>query len=80
MIFQTRFTRIQALQRAVITAGLLTFAPAVLPASGIDRTALPIADPEPIPVKELDVRSAQPPPRFEVKAPQGAPNVLVDLQ
>ena len=73
MIFQTRFTRIQALQRAVMTAGLLTFAPAVFTASGIDRTTLPIADPEPIPVKELDVRSVQPPPRFEVKAPQGVP-------
>jgi arylsulfatase len=29
--------------------------------------------------KELDVRNATPPPRFEVKVPDGAPNVIVVL-
>ena len=44
-----------------------------------DRTVLPLAEP-PRPVsKELDVRNATPPPHFEVKAPAGAPNVLLIL-
>jgi arylsulfatase len=47
--------------------------------SKIDRTVLPIPEP-PRPVyTELDVRNATPPPRFEVKAPEGAPNVLIVL-
>ncbi len=46
---------------------------------GIDRTVLPIADPQPSPINELDVRNAKAPPRFQVKAPAGAPNVLLVL-
>jgi len=46
---------------------------------GIDRTVLPIAEPQPTPITELDVRNAKAPPRFEVKAPKGAPNVLLVL-
>ncbi|MDD1620095.1 MAG: arylsulfatase [Methylococcaceae bacterium] len=46
---------------------------------GIDRTILPIAEPQPTPITELDVRNAKAPPRFEVKAPAGAPNVLLVL-
>jgi hypothetical protein len=45
----------------------------------LDRTVLPIAEPARQPSTELDVRKATPPPRFEVKAPQGAPNVLLVL-
>jgi arylsulfatase A-like enzyme len=45
----------------------------------IDRTALPVPEPEPATYTELDARDATPPPRFEVKAPEGAPNVLVIL-
>jgi arylsulfatase A-like enzyme len=44
-----------------------------------DRTVLPLAEPTYPPITELDVRKATPPPRFEVKAPEGAPNVLVIL-
>jgi arylsulfatase A-like enzyme len=47
--------------------------------SALDRTALPIAEPRYTPITELDVRKATPPPRFEIKAPDGAPNVLVIL-
>lgn len=48
-------------------------------ASGLDRTSLPIKDP-PIPViTELDARNVKTPERFEVKAPQKAPNVLIIL-
>ncbi len=44
-----------------------------------DRTVLPIPEPQPPPITELDVRNAKAPPRFEVKAPAGAPNVLIVL-
>jgi len=44
-----------------------------------DRTVLPIPAPERPVYTELDVRNATPPPRFQVKAPDGAPNVLVVL-
>jgi arylsulfatase A-like enzyme len=48
-------------------------------AGGPDRTVLPLAEPTYPPITELDVRKALPPPLFEVKAPQGAPNVLLIL-
>jgi arylsulfatase len=34
----------------------------------LDRTVLPIAEPEPPLYTELDVRNATPPPRFEVRS------------
>ena len=43
----------------------------------LDRSVLPIPEP-PAPFSTvLDARDATPPPRFEVKAPEGAPNVLI---
>ncbi len=48
-------------------------------ADPLDRTNLPIPEPIPARVSELDARSAKAPPRFEVKAPKGAPNVLIVL-
>src|SRR6516225_6055515 len=45
----------------------------------IDRTMLPIPQPIYPPVTELDARNVKPPPFFEVKAPDGAPNVLIVL-
>ncbi|MCI0365210.1 MAG: arylsulfatase [Phycisphaerales bacterium] len=47
--------------------------------SQLDRTTLPIAEPAEPPIKELDARNAKAPPRFEVKAPDGAPNVVIVL-
>jgi len=44
-----------------------------------DRTVLPIAEPARAKATVLDVRNAKAPPRFEVKAPDGAPNVIVIL-
>ena len=44
-----------------------------------DRTVLPIAEPKRPVFKELDVRKAKMPPHFEVKAPAGAPNVVIIL-
>ena len=44
-----------------------------------DRSVLPLKEPAPPTYTELDVRNAKMPPRFEVKAPEGAPNVLLVL-
>src|SRR6185369_14237174 len=46
---------------------------------GLDRTVLPIVEPKRVTYKELDVRSVKPPARWEVKAPKGAPNIVVVL-
>jgi arylsulfatase len=48
-------------------------------ADSYDRTVLPIHGPAVQPVTTLDARDAKAPPRFEVKAPQGAPNVVIVL-
>jgi arylsulfatase A-like enzyme len=45
----------------------------------LDRTHLPIPEPTPAKVTELDARDAKAPPRFQVKAPAKAPNVLIVL-
>jgi arylsulfatase len=44
-----------------------------------DRTVLPIPEPVHPAITELDARKATPPPRFNVGAPAGAPNVLIVL-
>ncbi len=53
--------------------------PAPQATATLDRTVLPIAAPVYPESTVLDVRNATPPPRFEVKAPDGAPNVIVVL-
>jgi len=45
----------------------------------MDRTSLPIKEPIRQTYKELDARNAKAPARFDVKAPKGAPNVVVVL-
>jgi len=45
----------------------------------LDRTVLPIPEPSYPHSTVLDARDATAPPRFEVKAPEGAPNVLIVL-
>ncbi len=52
---------------------------AAVPGDGIDRTSLPIREPARQKYSELDVRNATLPARWEVKAPKGAPNVMVIL-
>ena len=52
---------------------------AATPADGLDRTILPIVEPKRRTYKELDARNAKPPERWQVKAPEGAPNVVVVL-
>ena len=53
--------------------------PAGRAAGEVDRTVLPLAEPEPAPITEVDARRATAPARFEVKPPQGAPNVVIVL-
>jgi arylsulfatase A-like enzyme len=60
----------------VVLSSLL---PLVSPAQQIDRTVLPVPEPQPPTITELDARNAKAPPRFEVKAPKGAPNVVIVL-
>jgi len=45
----------------------------------VDRTILPIPEPTYPNSNVLDVRNAVPPERFQVKAPEGAPNVILIL-
>ncbi len=49
------------------------------PQGGVDRTVLPIAEPASPTITDMDARNAKAPARFEVKAPEGAPNVVVVL-
>jgi arylsulfatase len=46
-------------------------------AESLDRTVLPIREPTYPPITEIDARRAKAPRRFEVKPPQGAPNVVI---
>ena len=64
-----------------LLAGLaLALGGALAPAAAAnDRTVLPLAEPKRPIYKELDARKAKMPPRFEVKAPKGAPNVVIVL-
>ncbi len=54
-------------------------AAAAAPSTGKDRTILPIHEPQPPTITTLDARDAKAPARFEVKAPAGAPNVVIVL-
>ena len=45
----------------------------------LDRTVLPISEPQYPPITEQDARKAKAPPRFAVKAPATAPNVVIVL-
>ena len=58
---------------------MVSLLPLAILAQQIDRTVLPVPEPKPPTITELDARNAKAPPRFEVKAPKGAPNVVVVL-
>jgi len=45
----------------------------------LDRTILPVPDPVFPKITELDARNAEAPPPFSVRAPEGAPNVVIVL-
>ena len=67
--------------RTCVVAGFvcLICASGSLFAAELDRTTLPIAEPNIPHSTVLDARNATPPPRFQVKAPAEAPNVLIIL-
>jgi arylsulfatase len=48
-------------------------------ADSMDRSSLPIQQPKRPVYTELDARNVKTPPQFEVKAPAGAPNVVIVL-
>jgi hypothetical protein len=49
------------------------------PTVNLDRSVLPIPEPKPPVYTELDASKVTPPSRFEVKTPDGAPNVVIVL-
>ena len=72
--------RCQRIFATVILAGTLPFlGTAAVAQDKIDRTTLPIKEPKRPTYDALDARTVKPPPRFEVKAPKGAPNVVIVL-
>ncbi len=70
-------------QKCLCTTSLfalgVTFAATAGAQSIPDRTSLPVQEPSYPHSTVLDVRNATPPPRFQVEAPKGAPNVLIIL-
>ena len=69
---------VKATLRVGLSVAMLT-ASAGMQAFEVDRTHLPIAEPDPPKFKELDVRNVETPPLFSVEAPEGAPNVIIVL-
>lgn len=65
--------------RQLASIAVIVAAQSVAAQSITDRTVLPIPEPERPQSAVLDVRNATAPPRFEVKAPPGAPNVIIIL-
>jgi arylsulfatase A-like enzyme len=73
-------TFLSAVQACAIAVLAVVCAVTATAQTGPDRTTLPIPEPQYPHSTVLDVRNAPPPPpRFEVKAPAGAPNVLIVL-
>jgi arylsulfatase len=64
---------------AVHGCALGLLASPALAAGPLDRTVLPIPEPQRQTYTEIDARKVAMPPRFEVKAPEGAPNVVIVL-
>jgi arylsulfatase A-like enzyme len=69
-----KIVRIHALVASVVVA---LAGPSL--AADLDRTVLPIHEPAVKTITTLDARDAKAPPRFEVKAPEGAPNIVIVL-
>jgi len=64
----------------LITFGVLISVSTIAEAQQtIDRTILPIQPPQAKAITELDARNVTSPPPFEVKAPEGAPNIVIVL-
>ena len=64
---------------AALVAAVLSMPATGQTRGGPDRSVLPIPEPKRPSYSEIDARKAKAPPRFQVKAPAGAPNVVVVL-
>ncbi|MBK6336764.1 MAG: arylsulfatase [Betaproteobacteria bacterium] len=64
---------------AALVAAVLSIPATGQTRGGPDRSVLPIPEPKRPSYSEIDARKAKAPPRFQVKAPAGAPNVVVVL-
>ncbi len=64
---------------SLLITGACVPAQDVTDAGALDRTVLPIAEPDYPAITELDARNAEAPAPFAVEAPDGAPNVVVVL-
>lgn len=76
--------RIKIIIVQLLTLALLATPLSVVPVMAqqpdtMDRTSLPIREPRMPAITELDARNVKAPPRFEVKPPKGAPNIIVFL-
>jgi arylsulfatase A-like enzyme len=73
------------LSKTIFLTTLITFGMLISVSSSaeaqqrVDRTILPIQPPQAKAITELDARNVTSPPPFQVKAPEGAPNVVVVL-
>ena len=74
----TTRTTLAALSLA-LAAALTPQAQAQTAGAKLNRTVLPIPEPNYPHSTVLDARDAEPPPRFEIKPPAGAPNVMIVL-
>jgi arylsulfatase A-like enzyme len=64
----------------ILAIGLITGTTVFVSAEDkLDRTVLPIQAPKYKAITELDARKAKAPPRFEIKAPKNAPNIVIVL-
>ena len=63
----------------LLAGGGVFVASAAAAAHKVDRSVLPIQPPTYPAVTEMDARNATKPERFEIKAPEGAPNVVIVL-
>ena len=66
-------------QALAATALLLAATPAAFGQYPLDRSVLPVIEPTRPLYSEINARNVKVPPRFEVKAPTGAPNVVIVL-
>jgi arylsulfatase A-like enzyme len=69
----------KSIKHIIVSCTLLFLCTTAFAQRQLDRTNLPIQEPKPPTYSELDARNAKAPPRFEVTAPKGAPNVVIVL-
>jgi arylsulfatase A-like enzyme len=74
---RSRSARLRRGARVFVVAAIVSVASRAQ--DGMDRTVLPVPEPQVPTITELDARDAKAPPRFAVTAPAGAPNVVVVL-